>query len=132
MNLEAVAHYLESKKLGRQGETLFVTEMPMEAATGILLMDTYSGSKIDHELPGWRETGFRLVVRHGTYSEGKKLAERASDALTTQKTLVMGTAKTGQIEMRLCLPVNDPKPYRTSEAGTWEFEVDVECTYLKL
>lgn len=132
MNLEAVAHFLEAKRMGRQGESIFVTSMPIEAQEGILLLDTYAGSKIDHELPGWRETGFRMVVRHPSYSDGKKLAERVSDVLTLQKTTPMGTARTGQIEMRLCLPVNDPKPYRPSEAGAWEFEVDVECTYLKL
>lgn len=132
MNLKAIAHYLESKRLGRQAETLFVTEMPSECLAGTLLLDTYSGSKIDHDLPGWRETGFRFVVRNKDYAAGEALAEKISEALTLRTPTVIGTAKTRQIEVRVSLPVNDPKPYRKSEAGVWEFEVDVEITYLKL
>ena len=126
MKLNEVAMYLQARRLGTVGQNIFVLEMPASCSAGILLMDTYSGSRIDHELPGWRDTGFRLVVRHPDYSAGEALAEQASAALTLQRDVQMGS-----ILVRRMLPYNDPKPYRRSEAGVWEFETDVETTYIR-
>lgn len=126
MKLNEVAMYLQVQHLGTVGRNIFVLEMPLSCNAGILLMDTYSGSRIDHELPGWRDTGFRLVVRHPDYSAGETLAERASAALTLQRDVQMGS-----ILVRRMLPYNDPKAYRRSEAGVWEFETDVETTYIR-
>ena len=126
MKLNEVAMYLQAQGLGTVGQNIFVLEMPASCNAGILLMDTYSGSRIDHELPGWRDTGFRLVIRHPDYQAGETLAEQASAALTLQRDVQMGP-----ILVRRMLPYNDPKPYRRSEAGVWEFETDVETTYIR-
>jgi hypothetical protein len=130
MNLKAIAEYLETKRIGRVGEVVFITEMPMEAKEGVLLLNRYSGSEIDHELPGWRDTGFRMVTRSADYERGEALAERISEVLTINGDTEMGRGK-ALITMRKMLPVNDPLPYRRSEGGYWEFEVDVECVYIK-
>lgn len=128
MNLKAIATFLSGQGLGVMGQTLFIGEMPLECTRGTLLMDTYSGTAIDHELPGWRDTGFRVVVRSANYEDGEALAASVSSALTiTSKTPMLN------IVMRQSLPQNDPLPYRRSRAGpTWEFEVDVECIYIQL
>jgi hypothetical protein len=126
MKLKAVAEYLQAQALGTIGTDIFAGEMPEMCKRGILLMDTYSGSRIDHELPGWRETGFRVVVRHDIHDAGEQLAEQVSAALTIQRDVVMGPLFVKQM-----LPYNDPKPYRRSEAGVWEFETDVETTYIR-
>jgi len=125
MNLQAISAHLERNRLGKQGSTLFVTEMPSTCKEGILLMDRYSGSVIDHELPGWRNTGFGMIVRSADYLRGRRLATQASGVLTIQTDVNMG-----EILMRQCLPYNDPRPYRRSEGGYWEFEVDVDCVYI--
>lgn len=126
MNLEAVMTHLQDSAVGEEGKSLFITEMPYECKEGILLMDTYSGTKIDHELPGYYDTGYRFVVRSANYARGFALAKQASRVLTTQREMLMGG-----LTFKRSLPVNRPKPYRRSEAGVWEFEVDVECTYLE-
>lgn len=128
MNLKAIANYLQTQALGVMGQTLFIGEMPLECKQGILLMDTYAGTAIDHELPGWRDTGFRVVIRSLNYETGEQLAESVATALTIQSEVPMPG-----ILMRQSLPQNDPLPYRRSGAGaTWEFEVDIECIYIKL
>lgn len=128
MNLKAIANYIQAQSLGVIGKTLFIGEMPLECKQGILLMDTYAGTSIDHELPGWRETGFRIVIRSPNYEAGEQLAESVSAALTLHAEVPM----TG-ILMRQSLPQNDPLPYRRSAGGAiWEFEVDIECIYIKL
>jgi hypothetical protein len=126
MKLKAVAEYLQAQGLGVIGTNLFSGEMPEICKQGILLMDTYSGSRIDHELPGWRDTGFRVVVRHTDHDAGEQLAEQVSDVLTIQRDVQMGP-----IFVKRMLPYNDPKPYRRSAAGVWEFETDVETTYIR-
>lgn len=131
MNLKAIAAHLIANRVGREGETLFVTEMPRECREGILLMNGPHGTPIDHELPGWRNTGFRIIVRAADYGRGLELANRASDALTLHHTTVM-TARDTSIEMRQSLPFNEPRPYRRSEGGYWEFEVEIDCKYIQL
>lgn len=126
MKLTEVAVYLAAEGLGVIGQSLFVGEMPATCTRGILLMDTYSGSRIDHELPGWRDTGFRVVIRHDNYEAGEALAEQVSAKLTLQRNVQMGS-----ILVRMMLPYNDPKPYRRSESGVWEFETDVETIYIR-
>jgi hypothetical protein len=128
MNIEAVAVYMEMSGLGRRGQSVFVTEMPSECREGVLMINRYSGSRIDHELPGWRDTGFRAVVRSPEYSRGYAMAERVGKLLTIHQDVVMG----GVILVKQCLPMNDPLPYRRSDGGFWEFEVDVECIYIIL
>jgi hypothetical protein len=125
MNLRSIAQYLEAASLGSRGLTIFITEMPSTCKEGILLMDRYSGSPIDHELPGWRDTGFGMVVRSAEYDAGYALASRASIELTIQQETDME-----ELIMRQCLPYNEPRPYRRSVGGFWEFEVDLECTYI--
>lgn len=129
MKLKEIATYLEQKRIGKVGETIFVGEMPLECDKGILLMDTYAGTAIDHELPGWRDTGFRMVVRSADYESGFALAEKASELLTIRSQVQIGP----KMLVRLSLPQNDPLPYRRSKgSGIWEFEVDVECIYIRL
>lgn len=130
MNLKAIADHLEARRIGRVGEAVFVTEMPMECREGVLLINRYSGSQIDHELPGWRDTGFRAVIRSADYERGETLAERVGAALTVREDTAMGHGRHA-ITMRRMFPVNDPLPYRRSDGGYWEFEVDVECIYIK-
>lgn len=124
MNLLAVANYLQAQGLGTVGQTIFVTEMPASCKAGILLMHRYQ-TRIDHELPGWRDTGFRLIARHEQYTPGEALAAGAGGALTIWQDTQMDN-----LLVRKMLPQTDPQPYRRSEAGVWEFEVEVETVYI--
>lgn len=125
MKLEAIAAYLDGLGRGVPGQSLFVNHMPAECFEGILLLDTYAGTQINHYLPGWRDTGFRMVIRSADYPQGKSLA----DTLVTDLTIQTETAMEG-ITVRQVLPVNEPRPYRRSAGAYWEFEVDVDIVYL--
>lgn len=127
MNLMEIAKHFEASNLGTIGTDIFIGEIPYETVSGILLIDTYAGSRIDHELPGWRDTGFRMVIRSLDYESGQVRASTLSSALTIRSDTVLGS-----ILMRQSLPVNDPLPYRRSAGSkVWEFEVDVECVYIQ-
>jgi hypothetical protein len=124
MKLQAIAAYLDSLGHGIQGQTLFVDEMPAECKEGILLLDTYSGTQINHYLPGYRATGFRVAVRSTDHDAGHELATTVVSALTVHTdTVVEG------ITVRQMLPLNDPRPYRRSVGAYWEFEVDVDIVF---
>lgn len=126
MNLEAIANYLPGKtQLARK--SIFVTEMPAPCDIGILLLGNYAGTAVNHELPGYYATEFRLVVRHTDYTGGLALANKAAKALTSH-----GGFTAGGLLVRQSLPQNLPRPYRRSAGGYWEFEVDVAITFTDL
>lgn len=127
MKLEAVASYIDSKGLGVEGLTIFVNRMPAECKQGILLMDAYAGTMINHYLPGHLDTGFRVVVRSVDYLEGRDLGYQLLKELTIQKDTVMK-----DITVRQMLPVNEPNPYLRSAGGYWEFEMDVDIVYHRI
>lgn len=125
MNIEAIADRLATAGLGINGKTLFATEMPTSCKKGILLMHPYYGTPIDHELPGYFVTEFRLVVRDTDYPAGEALAKAASAALTIKLDGTVGT-----MLVKKMLPQNLPRPYRRSAGGYWEFQVEVEVVYV--
>lgn len=124
MKCEAIADYLESLAIADMGE-IFVHEMPESCKHGVLLMDTYSGTAINHYMPKWRDTGLRLIVRTAQYARGEALATEISNRITTHAETPMGV-----LLVRKLLPVTEPKPYRRSDGGYVEFEVELEITYI--
>lgn len=129
MNLEAVAEYMVLKGLGSADpmtRSIFANEMPTECKVGILLLDRYSGTPINHYMPGWRDTGFRVAVRHADYNQGKALAWRVIDTMTIHAETQMGP----ELLVKNMLPMNEPRPYKRSVGGYWEFEVEVETRYV--
>jgi hypothetical protein len=127
MNLKPIIAYLEQQELGLGGKTLFRNEMPASCKEGIVLLTGYAGTPINHNLPGYRATGFRMAVRSTDYDAGEELANRAIAALTIQQELQL---EEGMLIKQL-LPMNEPRPYRRSVAGYWEFEVDVDANYVQ-
>lgn len=125
MNLESLAQLLEDKSLGSIGKTLFVHEMPLDCKNGIVLIGPPAGVPIDHELPGYRVTEFRLVVRSTEMKRGEQLANDASAVLT-----VRGDTQIGDLLVKQALPLNDPRPYRRSAGAYWEFEVEIAINYV--
>ena len=124
MNLEAIADRLAALGVLAR-KSVFVTEMPASCSVGVLLMSSYGGTPINHELPGYYKTEFRVVVRHTDYVSGRTLASKASKALSSHAGFTAG-----DMLVRQCLPANLPRPYRRSAGGYWEFEVDVEITFV--
>jgi hypothetical protein len=126
MDLESdIATYLAQKDCGVLGKTIFVLEMPSGCDEGILLLGSYSGTPVDHNLPDYYVTEFRLIVRGTDYVSSGALMAKATAALQTH-----GGFTTGTTLVRQCLPANLPRRYRRSLAGYWEYEVDMEIVYV--
>lgn len=125
MNLTSMAKYLEGKRMGIQGVSIFVNEMPLECKLGVLLFDRYSGTPIDHHLPGYRKTGFRGAFRSHDYPTCIDLASRVSKVLT-----IIPETPMDQMLVKTMLPQNDPRPYKRSKGGFWECEVEFDVVYV--
>jgi hypothetical protein len=125
MKLDPLVDLLEAADCGTSGETIFTYKMPVECVEGILLQDSYFGTPIDWDLPGYRRGQFRLVTRSRDWDAGNALAQAASDALTMQQPVQLD----GML-MKQCLPQNDPRSYHRSAGNYWEFEVDFNATHV--
>lgn len=125
MKLTEFTNYLEGKGRGSQGKNLFAMEIPADCTQGILLVGPPAGVPIDAELPAWRDTHFRLVVRSTDYLKGEQLAWDVSADLTIAQELQLG-----DLLIKRCQPLNEPRAYRRSVGAYWEFEVDIEVQYV--
>lgn len=125
MDLKAVAQFADSSGLGTIGTSIFVGEMPAGCLAGILFLDRYSGTPINPDLPKYRVSGFRTAVRHADYEAGLTLAKRVNKAFT----IFRETQMTG-IRVKQMFPQNDPRPYRRSVGGNWEYEVAFDAWYV--
>lgn len=125
MNLEPIVTLLEESECGRAGRTIFINEMPAECRQGILLLDNYHGTPIDHYLPGYYATEYRLIVRSTEQAAGRALCQKALSALT-----VHGDRTVDDTTIKQMLPITLPRPYRRSVGGYWEFEVDIAIRFV--
>lgn len=126
MMLSAIADFLQLKGCGTVGQTIFEYEMPSTCKDGILLMDSYYGTPKNHELPGYRASEFRVIVRGTEMLKGRDLAQKVSDALEFQAQTPFGALYL----VKQSLPENEPRVYKRSAGGYWEFEVDVQLWWV--
>lgn len=140
MKMELTADYLEAAIAANPGLDLgqvFINEMPRECGHGVLLMDTYGGTPIDPYIPGMRHAGLRAVLRSVSYKRGYLAAMGLEKVLTNHvSTSVSGRyiqelfGPDAAISLRRIIAMNEPKPYRSSDGGYVEFELDVELLYI--
>lgn len=122
--LDMARDYLIDQGLLAENE-IFIHEMPKDCTRGLLLLDNYSGTFRDKYIPRWRDSTFRFVVRDTDYDSGDSLAWDCANAFERPAGLTVGG-----IQVLRMQTVNDPKAYRRSAGGYFEFEVDVEVTYI--
>lgn len=127
MNLESIAQHLHNERLVVMGRDVFVNAMPAQVEEGVLLLPPYGGTPINHYIPGYYESNFRLIVRSPDYSRAFSLAQRCSGALDKNHPIVMG-----DIRVTRCMPTNLPRPYRPSAGGYVEMEVDFDIWYAQI
>ena len=127
MNLLPIADYLAANESGVVGKSIFVIEMPSSCDQGILIMDAYSGTPVNSELPDYYDTEFRVVVRSVDFVAGTNLANQIATLFKTESGF-----ESGNLLVRRAYPLNLPRPYRRSVGGYWEFEIDVQITFVEL
>ena len=125
MELECVADFLELKAVAVQAKSMFIGEMPQDCHEGLLLLDRYSGTPIDANLPRYRNTGFRIATRSANRQTCMDLARSATAALT-----IMSDTPMLDILVKQMIPQNDPRPYRRGAGNYWEAEVDFDAVYV--
>lgn len=140
MKLELTADLLAElgqRHAGLDIGAVHINEMPLGVKHGILLMDTYGGTAIDPYIPLMRSTGLRLVVRSPRYTRGYRAAFQLLQLLPLQlerhvsgKFLKDLFGQDMSVLVKQVLVMNEPKPYRSSEGGYVEFELDVELIYI--
>lgn len=124
MNLEAIADRIVGLRSLVKGTSIFVNSMPDTCKFGVLLIPPYHGTPINHEMPGYVVSEFRLVVRGENYVTTNALANQLVGDLTINKETVIGDMSVKQMH-----PMNLPRPYRRSVGGFHEFEVDVGIVF---
>ena len=127
MNLQELANYLSDGGIVTQGKDLFIHNMPAKVDSGVLLRGKLTGTPINHELPGYRRTGFQAVIRHTDYKEGFELAETVSSELTFKG----GDTVLGSIVVKHILPKHEPVVFPVSEGDFLEFSVNFDAVYIQ-
>lgn len=125
MNLEAIADLLHERGVAKKGVNLFINFMPTDK-TGILLRDPFGGSKRNHELPGYRQTSFMLIIRHPNFATGKTLIGRAMEVLSMEEA-DLPTMKVNYMRVR-----HDPFTFQPSPGSNIEFSTNIDCCYVLL
>jgi hypothetical protein len=124
MKLETIAEMLENASVGVAGSDIFINMIPAEVTTGILLRQYFTGTKIDHELPGMRKTSFFVIARSPDYLTAKGLAESAVAALHLRYETEVGTT-----HFKYMRPRTEPFVYAPSPGQLVEFSVVIDCCY---
>lgn len=139
MKLEITADLLDelAKSKGLDIGQVYVNEMPLGIKHGLLLMDSYAGTPINPYMPKLRNTGLRLIMRSSRYARGYKTAMLISELLNIQvERYVEGAnvkellGEDSRILLKQVLVMNEPKPYRSSDGGFVEFEMEIELIYV--
>ena len=127
MNLMPLANMLQDEGIGVQGETLFVNMLPITAEFGVLLRSPLTGTPINHELPGFFQADFQLIVRApaGQYNAGEELVERVVAALTMYERQVENQF------FNYCRPRTEPAVFPLSKGNLLEFSVMMDCCYVR-
>lgn len=124
MNLLNISQRLEDAGVGIQGKSIFINMIPAESARGVLLRNDLRGTLIDHELPGYYRTSFRLIVRSDAYADGQDLITQAVEALRINLATQVGSQRFVYMRPRT-LPVVFP----LSKGSLLEFAVDIDVCF---
>lgn len=122
--LDEIAQYIESQGFAQQGTDLFIMKMPHDIDNGILLIDRTAGSERFKELPGYRKTRFRAILR-GT--DLAVLPKRAFDLAELLDWDVI--TDTGRVEFKELYPVNDPVIFPLSDGHYHEAAINFQTAY---
>lgn len=106
-------------------ESVFMYHMGDEVKEGILLLDPPSGAPIDPDLPGYRKTGFQVVIRASEHLAGETQAQKVSDALSIERRMNMS-----RIDVNYVRPRHEPIRFPKSGGGRLEFSINFDACYV--
>ena len=124
MDLLPIANKLEYEGLGISGKTLFVNFMPVECKEGMMLRSSLSGSKINHELPGYYKTEFSLIARSHQFVNAKTMIEEAMPVLC------FAEENLDDIYVKYIRPKTLPVAFPVSDGNYYEVVAVFEAVYV--
>jgi hypothetical protein len=124
MNLAPIAQYLEDNGAGTQGVDIFINQMQV-TDTGLMLKESYRGTLINYELPGYYKTEFAVVARGTKVSDTQAVMQRALALFNIQRDLQLGSMFVKYLRART-LPVSYPIP----TSGLQEVVVTIDCCFV--
>lgn len=124
MKFEDLAKHIEQNMPGvRIGKNLFISNVPASAKEGILLKESYAGTKCDPYMPKLRSGNFQVVVRGRDYTIARNQIERVSYLLE------MEDVDFEEIHVKIIKALTEPIPYMESEGAFFEFAVNFYAVY---
>jgi len=124
MKLNSIAEILVDAGVGTLRKDIFINFMPGDLTEGILLRDGFSGTKINHYLPGFHKTDFQLIVRSKKFQDGEALIEAAILALTINTRAIHG-----DMDIHNMRPRSLPFAYPLSPGNLTEFVTQIDVAY---
>lgn len=85
MNIKALADRLEDQGMGQVGRDVFYFSAPETAGECLLVLDNLDPTPRDEELPGYKESHFRVIVRRLDYDEAISTAKDVITAMEMQR-----------------------------------------------
>ncbi|MEO9387055.1 phage tail terminator protein [Chromobacterium phragmitis] len=119
-----IAERLEQRGVGKVGVDVFALHMPEDAVRGVLLRNNFNPSKIDYELPGYREAKVVAVCRGESYPDVYELADQVCRALHLEN------ERLGRLHFNHLRPDTEPNAYPTQASGLYEALVTLSANYV--
>jgi hypothetical protein len=121
-----IANYLEAQGQGYttgRNKDIFIFSMPEQVEKALLLKDHPLGTDYDHELPGYFDTEFQVIVRAKEHAEGEEKAEAVSAALTTLNQTI------GELNVNYIRPRHLPMVFPVSEGDYLEWLLTFDANF---
>lgn len=122
MELKSFVGVLERAKVGKEGKSLFLYQMPA-VEFGILIREETTGTRVDYELPGYFRSSFQITVRDTEYYAAKKKIEQAINALRMQRVYL------DEMFVNFCRPETQPVAFQMNNGQQVEFSVKMEICF---
>ena len=107
--IDSIANHLQEKLVGTLGTNLFIHSMPLEVASGMVLINNFGGARVDPSIPGYRKCRFRLIARSNSAKNAIAWIDSAIPHLDD-----IWRAKIGTVEIKQLIRDNDPVVYPSS------------------
>lgn len=103
---------------------VYINSMPSTVTPGVALMGKLSGDLINYELPGYRKTGFQVIVRAVNREVGLQLINEVIGELT------FTNREVGDIYFNYSRPRHDPVEFPAGDSKNIEFSVNFDVCFV--
>ena len=133
MRVDIIAKILEAAGAGTREESIFAHHMSDTCKKGVLIKLPLTGIPYDHNLPGYFNSRFQIIVRASKHAEGEALCETVIKALKSHRIREYEEiGKPGVIAMKLnyCLPEHLPIRFPRLEGSGIEWSINFLVSYV--